>query len=165
LIQPAQVRFRWKAKTERQIAEERQAYEAAASQTSFFDKELCALNPCPYAFQFEWTDADGKRHRSSCDDWETAATYYRREKAMGARGALASMEKTFRQDYPSQGMVFAMGTHSRRPEQWLLVGVLRLDRVNQMSLGLRMLSSLRRALHTSRSAAGLIYSGPFSPPR
>jgi hypothetical protein len=134
LIRPAKVRCRWKAKKAAEIAEERQAYEDAASQKSFLDPDLIALSPCPYAFYFDWTDGDGKTHKATCDDWETAATFYRREQAMGANEALASMEKTFGEEYPEKGMAFAMGTHSRRAEQWLLVGVLRLDRVSQSSL-------------------------------
>lgn len=138
LVRPVKVRFRWKQKTPDQIAEERQAYEDAARQRSFLDPDpdLIALNPCPYAFHFDWTDADGKTHKATCDDWETATTFYRREKDLGAKAALASMEQTFGEEYPARGMAFAMGTHSRRAEQWLLVGVLRLDRVNQMSLGI-----------------------------
>ncbi|MBL6078184.1 hypothetical protein JMJ56_09220 [Belnapia sp. T18] len=134
LVRPISVRFRWKAKTEKQIAEERAAYEDAARQKSFLDPDLTALNPCPYAFHFDWTDAEGKTHKATCDDWETAATYYRRERTMGAKAALADLEKTFGAEYPARGMAFAMGTHSRRAEQWLLVGVLRLDRVSQLSL-------------------------------
>lgn len=53
---------------------------------------------------------------------------------LGVRGALLEMEKIFNERYPARGMVFGMGTHSRRPEQWLLVGVLRLDTVTQASL-------------------------------
>jgi hypothetical protein len=136
LIRPAKIRFRWRPKTDEQIAAERIAYELAARQASFFDKELRALNPCPYAFHFDWTDADGMPHKATCDDWETAVTYYRREKAMGSAAALADMEKTFGEEYPAKGVAFAMGTHSRRAEQWLLVGVLRLDRVPQTSLAL-----------------------------
>ncbi len=136
LVRPAKVRFRYKPKTAREIAEERQAYEDAARQTSFLDPDpdLIALNPCPYAFHFDWTDADGKAHKATCDDWETAVTFYRRERDIGADEALASMAKTFGEEYPEKGMAFAMGTHSRRSEQWLLVGVLRLDQVNQLSL-------------------------------
>jgi len=100
------------------------------------DAELKALNPCPYAFHYDWTDANGVSHKATCDDWETAATYYRRERAMGAKAAIADMAKTFGQDYPAKGMAFAMGTHSRRAEQWLLVDVLRLDFADQMSLAL-----------------------------
>ena len=136
LIRPAGVQFRWKAKTSEQVAEERRAYEEAARQKSFLDPDmdLIALDPCPYAFQFDWTDAEGKAQKATCDDWETAATFYRRRRTMGDDAALASMEKTFGEDYPAKGMAFAMGTHSRRPDQWLLVGVLRLDRPGQMSL-------------------------------
>ena len=136
LIRPASVRFRWKAKTLEQIAEERRTYEDAARQKSFLDPDvdLIALDPCPYAFHFDWTDADGKAHKATCDDWETAATFYRRQQMMSASDALASIEKTFGEEYSNKGMVFAMGTHSRRPDQWLLVGVLRLDRPEQLSL-------------------------------
>jgi hypothetical protein len=134
LIRPVDVRFRWKAKTPEQIAEERRAYEDAARQTSFLDPDLIALDPCPYAFHFDWTDADGKAHKATCDDWETAATFFRRQQTMSETEALASLEKTFGEDYPAKGMAFAMGTHSRRQDQWLLVGVLRLDRTEQLSL-------------------------------
>ncbi|MGC1784849.1 MAG: hypothetical protein WA708_20205 [Acidobacteriaceae bacterium] len=136
LIRPAKSVFHFKAKTAEQVAEERQAYEEAARQTSFLDPDLSALNPCPFAFHFDWTDADGKPHKATCDDWETAVMFYRREKTVGAKAALEDMERIFNDRYPARGMAFAMGTHSRRAEQWLLVGVLRLDRVTQMSLSL-----------------------------
>ena len=125
LVRPANVRFRWKAKTLKQIAEERRTYEDAARQKSFLDPDvdLIALDPCPYAFHFDWTDANGKAHKATCDDWETAATFYRRKQMMSADDALASIEKTFGEEYPKKGMAFAMGTHSRRPDQWLLVRV------------------------------------------
>jgi len=136
LIRPTSIRFHWKAKTQEQIAEERRAFEDAARQKSFLDPDadLMALNPCPYAFHFDWTDAVGKTHKATCDDWETAATFYRRQQAMSTRDALESMEKTFGEEYPRKGLAFAMGTHSRRPEQWLLVGVLRIDQTTQLTL-------------------------------
>lgn len=136
LVRPTKSRFRWKGKTAEEIANERRAYQDAARQKSFLDPDpdLVALNPCPYAFHFDWTDADGKPHTSTCDDWETAVMFYRREKAIGAQAALDEMERVFNEQYPARGMAFAMGTHSRRREQWLLVGVLRLDEVNQFSL-------------------------------
>ena len=55
---------------------------------------------------------------------------------MGPEAALKEMAQVFNEQYPEKGMAFAMGTHSRRPEQWLLVGVIRLDPVAQMSLGI-----------------------------
>jgi len=136
LVRPASVRFRCKAKTSDQIEAERRAYQEAAQQKSFLDAdpELMALDPCPYAFHFDWTDSDGKPHKATCDDWETAATFYKRRQTMSVKDALLSLERTFGEEYPNKGMAFAMGTHSRRPEQWLLVGVLRLDRQKQLSL-------------------------------
>jgi hypothetical protein len=38
--------------------------------------------------------------------------------------------------YPEDGMVFAMGTHSKYPKSWLLIGVLRLNVFDQLSLNL-----------------------------
>jgi len=136
LIRPTKSVFRSKSKTPEQIREERQAYEEAARQTSFLDPDLKALDPCPFAFHFDWTDADGKSHKATCDDWETAVMFYRRRQTMDAKAALEGMDRVFNEHYPARGMAFAMGTHSRRAEQWLLVGVLRLDRVTQSSLGL-----------------------------
>lgn len=134
LLRPKATFFSWKPKTARRIEVERAAYVQAASQLSFLDEELRALEPCPYAFHFEYQTEDGKAHAATCDDWETAATFYRFERTLGAEGSLARLHKIFNEDYPRRGMAFAMGTHSRRPDQWLLVGVLRLDPVSQLAL-------------------------------
>ena len=53
---------------------------------------------------------------------------------MSALNELDSMSVVFNERYPAAGMAFAMGTHSRHPDQWLLVGVLRLDATPQFSL-------------------------------
>jgi hypothetical protein len=136
LVRPTKSKFYAKAKTQDEIDEERQGYIAVAQQKSFLDPDLKALTPCPYAFHFDWVDADRKPHKSTCDDWETAVMFYRREKTMGPEAALKEMAQVFNEQYPEKGMAFAMGTHSRRPEQWLLVGVIRLDPTAQMSLGI-----------------------------
>ena len=136
LVRPAKSRFRARAKTPEQIEQERQAYETAARQKSFLDPDLVALKPCPYAFHFDWTDANGKPHRATCDDWETAAMFYNWEKRMGTGAALDGMAQVFNERYPAKGMAFAMGTHSRYPDKWLLVGVLRLASVEQRSFGI-----------------------------
>ncbi len=136
LIRPKDVRFHFHKKTAKDIKKEREAYAVAASQKSFFDDELKALDPCPYAFKFDYRTEDGKPHNATCDDWETSAMFYNFQNRYGENDALAIMDKTFNEEYPSKGMVFAMGTHSRRPQQWLLVGVIRLDEIAQMPLGL-----------------------------
>jgi hypothetical protein len=43
------------------------------------------------------------------------------------------MTQLFGEDYPTKGMVFAMGTHSLYPDIWLLIGILRLDPIKQIA--------------------------------
>lgn len=134
LIRPRNTRFWWKKKPDKQVAREKAAYERAAQQLSFLDPVLMALNPCPYEFKFNYDTEDGFSHRATCDDWETAAMFYRFAKERGSGPALADMEQVFNEEYPAKGMVFAMGTHSLYPKVWLLVGVVRLDVAPQRSL-------------------------------
>lgn len=134
LIRPTESKFYWKLKSDQQLQKERAAYKAAASQTSFFDDELAALEPCPFEFRFDYKTADGKSHKATCDDWETSAMFYNLENKYGRDHALERMSAVFNDEYPRDGMVFAMGTHSQRPDQWLMVGVIRLNRVSQASL-------------------------------
>lgn len=137
IIRPRKPRFRWKAKTDKQIEAEKRKYQEAAAQLSMLDTELAALDPCPYAFKFEYETDDDVGHEMTCEDWETAAMFKKWERLMGgARIALDRMSVIFNEDYPAAGMAFAMGTHSRHPDQWLLVGVLRLDPVSQLSLAI-----------------------------
>jgi hypothetical protein len=136
LIRPQNVGFSYERKTSEQIAEEHQAYIEAACQPSFFGEDVKALEPCPYTFTFKYQSADGKPHSSTCDDWETAATFYRFRREYGEAEALRYLVGTFNEDYPAKGMAFALGTHSRFPKVWLLVGVIRVDRVAQLALSL-----------------------------
>jgi hypothetical protein len=132
LIRPANPEFRYRKKSPGIIAAEREGYRLAAQQKSMLDKELEALDPVPYAFAFTYEDVAG-RHTMTCTDWETSATYWYWSKAYGERGALDRMLKTFNEEYPSKGMVFAMGTLKKRPKQWMLLGVIRLDEAQQAS--------------------------------
>lgn len=143
LIRPKKLQFKPKKKTLEELSAEQSAYRDAASQGSFFDKELAELQPCPYAFKFVYEDELGGSHTSTCDDWETAAMFFRFEKEYGEQITLEKMRRTFEIDYPSKGMAFAMGVHSQYPKIWLLVGVLRIDDSPQASLDL-MCSPVRR---------------------
>jgi hypothetical protein len=136
LIRPRSSRFSWKEKTPSEIEREKNAYRIAASQLSFLDSELAALRPCPYEFKFDYQSEDGTAHRATCDDWETAAMFYSFRQRYGEVRALTEMERVFNHAYPAKGMAFAMGTHSRFPNIWLLVGVIRLDKLSQLSLAL-----------------------------
>ena len=134
LIRPTKSRFFWGQKTAKDLQKEKKAYEQAAHQLSILDAELAALTPCPYAFKFDYETEDGKSHKATCDDWETAAMFYNWERKIGPVKALEEMSKVFNERYRARGMAFAMGTHSRYPDVWLLVGVLRLDLIKQMAL-------------------------------
>ena len=133
LVRPKNLKFKWKRKSDSEIEEERESYARAAAQTSFFDEDLKALNPCPVAFFYQYEDLDG-RHEHRCLDWETSATYYRLIKTNSESEALERMEFIFGEQYPKDGVVFALGTHSRYPKTWLLVGVVRLDEHDEMFL-------------------------------
>lgn len=134
LIRPRDVRFSWSRKSADEVAKERMAYAAAASQGSFFDEDLEALTPCPYFFRFHYTTEDGKGHVATCDDWESAATYFKYASGGDDEAGLRRLADMYGGRYVEKGMVFAMGTHSLYPKTWLLVGVIRLDESPQSDL-------------------------------
>jgi hypothetical protein len=132
LIRPIEPKFSYAKKDEKQIEEERAEYAKATDQLSFLTQQQEPLKPCPYEFRFKYQTEDGP-HNHKCGDWETAAMFYRFSRRYGEAEALRIMDQTFNKNYPEKGMAFAMGTDSRYPI-WLLVGVLRLDKIDQMAL-------------------------------
>ena len=72
--------------------------------------------------------------RGVCQDWEIDATFFNWRQLYGETAALERMARVFGEDYPRKGMLLAMGTHSLYPDTWLINGVIRLDRIAQMSL-------------------------------
>ena len=134
LIRPRNTRFRFKPKKPEKIEEERRAYEKAASQGEIFDKELAALDPSPYEFRFEFEDGE-RAHNYANNDWEAHAMFWHGRRREGSdEAALAWMSKTFNEEYPEKGMLFCVGNMARRPQTWLLLGVLRVDEIEQQSL-------------------------------
>lgn len=59
LIRPKNTIFKYRRKTEALLQKEREAYLRAASQESFFDEALAALEPSPYRFSFSFEDDTG----------------------------------------------------------------------------------------------------------
>ncbi|MGJ4897475.1 hypothetical protein ACQR2B_17500 [Bradyrhizobium oligotrophicum] len=133
LIRPSNVNFVAKRKSASEIADEREAYRAAAKQVSFFDKELAELEPSPFDFRFHFQDEDGT-HNYQNGDWETHAMFWRWQKDYGEAETLLRMEKTFNEEYPARGVAFALGNIAKRPQIWQLLGVLRLDEQEQPDL-------------------------------
>jgi hypothetical protein len=132
LIRPINPKFKFRRKSPALIAAEREGYRATIRQASLVDKELEPIEPVPYVFGFSYEDAVGK-HTMQCNDWETSAAFWKLRKTYGEQGALDHLSKTYNEEYPRKGMVFAMGTVKARPKQWLLLGVIRMDEVRQAS--------------------------------
>lgn len=127
LLRPKSIELKWRKKSVAEVETERSNHANLVAQHSLFDKQVTALDPCPYEFRMQWKDQDGKGHNHVCDDWETPTAFYRRRKAHGETEALRSLKETYEHDYFSKGLCLGFSTHSRRTNQWLLVGVIRLD--------------------------------------
>lgn len=134
LIRPVDVTFSWLRKTEQALDDERRKHADLVRQISMFDRAAPPYEPCPFEFRFKWVTEAGQAHSHTCDDWETSAAFFRRREADGEVAGLASLKHTYEVDYLAKGVRFALGTHSRRDKQWLLVGVLRVDNDPQQGL-------------------------------
>ncbi len=134
LLKPTEVDFRWKRKSDAELSGEKVKHAELANQLSLLNEPAEPLEPCPFEFTFKWKTESGTDHFHTCDDWETSTAFFRRRAKMGEQEALNSLKATYEVDYLNKGMRFALGTHSRRKNQWLLVGVLRVDDQKQGEL-------------------------------
>ena len=134
-IRPRNTRFLHKAKSATVIEAEREAFRLAARQTSMFDRELAELEPSPFDFRFKFDDASG-RHDYQNGDWEAHAMFWRERNRTSEEAALKWMDVTFNEEYPARGMVFAVGNQAKRPQTWQLLGVIRVDEIDQGELPL-----------------------------
>lgn len=126
LIEPRSLTMRVKKKPAAVIDAERAAFEAAARQQSLLDPDMPPFEPCPYAVAIPFTDQDGVHHAPQCGDWETTATFFnmRRRRASDA-DIIAHLRAEFTEPRSDRRIILAMGTVKARPQQWLLLGVLR----------------------------------------
>jgi hypothetical protein len=133
LIRPKNTRFIYRRKSPVDIEEERKAFREAASQTSMFDDELAALNPSPFEFRFRFEDEAPQDFKNG--DWEAHAMFYNGiRRGMSEQEVLDWMDSTFNEDYPKQGMLFAVGNQAKRPQTWQLLGVLKVADAPQGTL-------------------------------
>lgn len=78
--------------------------------------------------------------RHECDDWESYAAYNKFEAMYGSQEAIKNIKQKFEVEYFAAGLVLAFSTHKRRnlefsnKNQWLLVGIIRLDESRQSTL-------------------------------
>ena len=133
MLRPSKLEITWVEKSEREIANERAKHADLANQMSFLDKTATPLEPCPMQFSARWKGNDGKYHRHECDDWETSTAFNRFEREYGSQKALEFIRAKYEDEYFKAGLALVFSTHSRRnvthgtKNQWLLVGLIRLD--------------------------------------
>jgi hypothetical protein len=99
-------------------------------QGSLFDRELETIEPCPFDLSLAFEDGDGK-HEMICGDWETAAAFFNLRRGYGEQAALEHLRSTYEDEYFTRGVALALGTVKKRPSQWLLLGIIRLDEATQ----------------------------------
>lgn len=88
---------------------------------------------CPFEFSYRYRTADGDRH-GTCQDWETEATFFKWRKTYGEEKTIQQMKHQFGEILPNRGLYFAMGTHSRHQDTWLINGLIQLKSSEQISL-------------------------------
>lgn len=142
LVRPKSIRIEAFEKSPEELASETQKHKDLADQLSLLedDETVEPLTPCRMQFVLHWQDQDGGHHRQECDDWETAAAFNRFDRQYGERKAIEFLKEKYEQQYFEAGLVLGFSTHSRRNlefsdrNQWLLVGMIRLNETKQASL-------------------------------
>ena len=142
LIRPREIRLEAKEKLPSELANETLKHRELANQLSLLeeDEEVEPLTPCRMQFILHWSDQDGKKHRQECDDWETVTAFNRFDRMYGERLAVKYLREEYEDAYFNAGLVLGFSTHSRRNienaarNQWLLVGLIRLNECHQSQL-------------------------------
>lgn len=122
LIRPRNVSMSWRRLSENEIDKDRQKFRAQAAQLSLLEEEIAAYEPCPYKISMSYED-EGGRHKKTCADWETSATFFKRRHDLGEEGVLEHLRHTYCEQYVERGLVFALGNMARRPQTWQLLGI------------------------------------------
>ena len=142
LIRPKSLEISWKEKSPTELDDERRKHADLAAQISWLDQQAKPLVPCPILFKAKWKGGDGKLREHECDDWETSAAFNKFESMYGRSRAIEVLKSKYENEYFKSGLVLAFSTHSRRNvtfgtrNQWLLVGIIRLDQPKQSELAL-----------------------------
>lgn len=133
LLEPEIIEFVVQKKPDDELRADQSRFEQMRAQQDMFTKAQTPYKPCPYLFKYRYRTADGERF-GTCQDWEIEATFFKWSSQYGETRALDDMRRRFGDEFPKKGLLFAMGTHSRYPDQWLINGLIRLDRSDQREL-------------------------------
>ena len=142
LVRPKSLTLKAYDKPKEDFDYEKREHKKLADQGSLFneDQQVEAFKPCRKRFVLDWVDQESKSHSHVCDDWETVTAFERFDRLYGEERALRDLRHKYEQQYFEAGLVLGFSTHSRRnveygtANQWLLVGLIRLDETNQSQL-------------------------------
>jgi hypothetical protein len=142
LIRPRRIQLKATAKSLEELADETIKHQQLAAQLSLLegDEDVQPLTPCRMQFKLSWEDQAGRRHEHECDDWETVTAFNKFDREHGESQAIRFLRDKYEQQYFSAGLVLGFSTHKRRnieyntKNQWLLVGLIRLDESHQIDL-------------------------------
>lgn len=127
-IRPDQVRFVYRPKRASAIQQEADAYARSARQANMLDQEVEPFEPTPYVLAFTYVDEAGTRHTHQCGDWETHTAFWKWRQSYGDERTLQMLKEKYEGEYVKKGIAFVLGTLAKRPKQWTLLGVVRLDK-------------------------------------
>lgn len=134
LLKPRILSFHIKKKPQDELDAEQKRIDKFHSQTDLFiPRPSVPQHACPYSFKYKYATDDGTRV-GTCQDWETEATFFNWRNLYGETKALSNMQEQFGEKLPERGLCFAMGTHSRWPETWLINGLIQLRTTEQTGL-------------------------------
>lgn len=140
LLRPKAITFKYKRLTDAELHDIRTKHAKLADQMSLFDATAEPLNPCPFEFKVDWIDQSSKRRSHTCDDWESVGAFFNFRSRYGEIEGLKILKDKYESEYFDRGLALAFSTHSKRnihydtPNQWLLVGLIRLDEDLQSDL-------------------------------
>lgn len=140
LIRVSRLAWSWKRKSASEITKEKDAHASLADQLQLIDASAKPLEPCPFSFHVKWAEENGKPHEHESDDWETVGAFARFSRDYGEGEALRILKQKYEVDYVKSGLALAFSTHKRRNKhfgtknQWLLVGLIRVDDNKQTEL-------------------------------
>jgi hypothetical protein len=127
LLKPQILDFNIIPKPSEKLSEQQAKIDSYHSQEDLFlSKPAIPVKACPYEFIYKYKTDDGER-TGTCQDWETEATFFNWRRLYNETRALNEMKIQFGERLPDKGLYFAMGTHSRWPETWLINGLIQLN--------------------------------------
>jgi hypothetical protein len=134
LIRPREPIFFHRRRSPDEVMKRCELYDRLlAAPDMFAAKSIIPLQPAPYEFGYRYRDDDGQ-HECLCHDWEVEQTFLDWRRDHDEQRTLDMVHDTFGQRYSKEGFVLAMGTHSRYPDIWMIIGVVRMAPVTQPTL-------------------------------